>query len=91
MEHKTEVEYAEDIKASADRLVSLCKLQAPEIIIEGERRLLFKRLINFPVYRTAQAKREQLDIAVSQKEQDYLLEHGYYNDIDGDVVDFKGE
>ena len=84
-EVKDDTQYAKKIKESADRLFRLCELIAPELIIEQERRLLFKHLINFPVDRETQTRSESLSCEMASKEQDFLVENGFYTEVLGSL------
>lgn len=81
----TRTERADRIKASADRLAKLCKLNAPHIIIEMERELLFRKLMAFPVDADAQEMRLRVNEETRSAEQEFLFANGYYSDVtDGD-------
>lgn len=72
------IEHAERIKTSADRLLKLCELTAPTLIIEKERQLLFSKLFKFPVDKEAQTRNERINNEMAEKEQSFLVENGYY-------------
>jgi len=77
-------ERAEAIKSSANRLHKLCALEAPNIIIEMERALLFKKLMAFPVDADAHAMRLRVAAETYSEQQEFLFANGFYRDVTGD-------
>lgn len=73
---------AGSIARSAERLLKLCNLNAPGYLIETERHLLMGRLINFPAHPEFIAKRENVDREMRNSEQKFLIEHGYYKELE---------
>lgn len=73
---------ARRIQQSADRLVKLIELNAPDFVIEQERHLLGKKFISFPASAESIEKRERIDNEIYEKEQDHLSKTGYYDGIE---------
>lgn len=82
-------ERAEAIKSSANRLHKLCALEAPNIIIEMERELLFKKLIAFPMDADAHAMRLQIAAETYAERQEFLFANGFYRDVTEDDDDSR--
>ena len=76
------LERAESIVASATRLVSLLKLNAPAIVIENERWILATRVLAFPAEAEQIAMREEVRDSLYRDEQEHLVKTGFYKDID---------
>ena len=72
---------ADRIANSGARLKKLLEFQAPEIVIEGERALLLKFLIDFPVNAEAQEMFRQARIRNDEQEHKFLEAHGFYDDV----------
>jgi hypothetical protein len=77
------IDRANSIEASAKRLAKLVRLNAPGLIIEGERHLLLKKLISFPADAEYVATREDIDSKVRATENEWLMKSGYF---DGDAI-----
>ena len=75
-------ELTELIQDSAFRLNRLVELNSPKLLIENERRLLVRRVLDFPVDREAQLKAQYQEMLLKQEEQDFLIEHGFYDEQD---------
>ena len=71
--------YALQLHSLSQRLLHLIELGAPEMVIESERQLVLKAVLDFPVDSTAQARcrifkvQELLDEATFLKENKYKL------------------
>jgi hypothetical protein len=65
-------------------LFRLCKLNAPAIVIEQSRQLVAKSLIVFPIDAEGAAAVERVNSEIQQREQEFLLAHGYYDDEETD-------
>ena len=72
---------AERMATRANRLYRLVKLNAPAIIIENARRLMFDSLMHFPIDEAAAKSADNVKQSIQETEQKFLLEHGYYDDV----------
>jgi hypothetical protein len=75
------IDRAKSIEASARRLAKLVSLNAPGLIIEGERHLLLKKLISFPADAEYIATREDVDSKIREHEEEWLKKTGYFDDV----------
>ena len=76
------LEKAMKIKESSIRLESLVKYEAPEMIIEKERQLLFKKLMKFPIDLEGLKSADNIDEEMYKEREDFLSEKGFYKDFD---------
>lgn len=85
-------EHAEWIKRSADRLVTFCSMKQPILsVIESERHLLLRKLIDFPVDTAAQAMHLAVRTAAHQSEQHHLITTGFYDEVLRDIDGLGGD
>lgn len=76
------LELTELIQNSAFRLNRLVELKGPKLAIENERRLLLRRVLDIPVDTETQLRAQYQEILLKQEEQDFLIEHGFYDEQD---------
>jgi len=74
------VRRAKSLAMSVDRLVRLCEIKAPEVIIENERQIAVKRLAALPVSLEALQAHERMRGEMEDSQQAHLLATGYYED-----------
>jgi hypothetical protein len=82
MEDESLEYYANKINESSDRLLRLCNVDAPKLIIEMERSLLLSKIMHFPVDREAYLSNKEIKNNIVIKEQEHLAKTGYYDDIE---------
>lgn len=73
---------ADRLSQRAQRLFRLARLNAPEIVIEQARRLVFKSLMTFPIDPEGSKSADEVAAAIAAEESAFLQQHGYYDDID---------
>jgi len=73
------------IKESGVRLESLIKHKAPEMIIEKERQLLFKKLMKFPINLDGLESSDNIDDEMYKERENFLFKHGFYKDIEAQI------
>lgn len=79
----TREQQAQRIADSAKRLVSFCEANAPALIIEVERQLLFKKLMVFPVDNDAVYTNREIQQEIDREHTEFLIKHGYFDDVEG--------
>ena len=72
---------ADSMVTRAKRLHRLINVQAPAIIIEQARRLVFDSLMHFPIDAEAAKAADRVQRDLNVHEQKFLHEHGYYDDL----------
>ena len=81
------LEIASAIKRSADWLEKFIRINAPELVIENERQIMFKRMITFPVNEKAQDEAQSIALEIINEEDEWLNKTGYYRNITGENND----
>jgi hypothetical protein len=77
----TRLDQADAIERSAGRLKRLCDVNAPGVVLERERQILFKRLMTFPIDADSVREISEIDNEIEMAQQKFLAEHGYYDGI----------
>ena len=67
---------------AAARLERMCKLDAPEYIIEMNRVTLINKIISFPINAPAQVAYAEAGNKAETEKEDFLRVHGFYKDIE---------
>lgn len=70
---------AERLATRAARLHRLVKLDAPELIIESERQLVFKSLMTFPINEQGAASKAEIDRHEDIERTEVLKKAGYFD------------
>ena len=78
--HTELVRRVKSLEMSVGRLVRLCEIKAPDIIIEGERQIAIKRLASLPVSLEAIQSYERMRDEMEDAQQKHLLSTGYYDE-----------
>lgn len=85
--------YADALVRCSTRMRTFVTMKNPiELLVEAERMLLLKYLLDFPVNAEAQASRQRTNLFIEQAAADHLMKTGYYDDVLRDMgMDDKSE
>jgi DNA-directed RNA polymerase beta' subunit len=72
---------AQSIVNSAARMIRFIELDAPPLIIENERVLMMKHVMNMPVETEFQLQAQKIRAEIESEESKFLVDHGYDDEI----------